>query len=141
MINAHPRHAYGALDCKVPCEWQAAARVQVNDHFNRNSSRRRNRVAILNRRETCLHIGQILNRLERLLMACLIEKLPLFIDKKLNLDEQLVLLDHLDTCEVCFEELFRLWKERDRRLFRVRNARSSPSSSISMLESSDNKMD
>jgi len=46
---------------------------------------------------------------------CDFDKLMLLLEGKLPLDEGLELFDHLDACEVCFEEVYRIWKNHRRR--------------------------
>ncbi len=46
-------------------------------------------------------------------MMCDFEKLGRYLDRKLGGDERLDLLKHLDNCEICFEVLFILQRDRD----------------------------
>jgi uncharacterized protein YuzB (UPF0349 family) len=50
-------------------------------------------------------------------MNCDIEKLWLYLNKKLDLDTQLEVLEHLDNCEICFETLYQMARDRDADLF------------------------
>jgi len=44
---------------------------------------------------------------------CDFDRLVLLLEGRLPLDEGLELFDHLDICEVCFEHVYRIWKEHD----------------------------
>lgn len=46
-------------------------------------------------------------------MRCDFEKLVLYLDKKLDLDDRLTLLTHLDECESCMEAIYQLTRDRD----------------------------
>ncbi len=46
-------------------------------------------------------------------MKCSFEMLIRYLEKRLKLDEQLEVLDHLDHCEACFETLYLLSRDRD----------------------------
>jgi len=50
-------------------------------------------------------------------MKCDFEKLLQFLDKELNLDGQLAVLDHLDECETCMDAVYRITRDRDADLF------------------------
>ena len=50
-------------------------------------------------------------------MTCDFEKLWLYLDKKLDLDGQLEVLEHLDDCETCFEAVYLMSRDRDAKLF------------------------
>ncbi len=50
-------------------------------------------------------------------MRCDFEKLWLYLDKKLDLDGQLEVLEHLDDCETCFEAVYLMSRDRDAKLF------------------------
>ena len=50
-------------------------------------------------------------------MTCSFEKLVLYLDKKLDLDAQLELLDHLEKCGNCFDAVYHISRDRDARLF------------------------
>jgi hypothetical protein len=53
-------------------------------------------------------------------MKCDFDKLVLYLDKKLKLDEQLALFEHLDGCPTCFEAIYLLSRDRDSELFAAR---------------------
>ena len=40
--------------------------------------------------------------------SCSFEKLVQYLDKQLNLDEQLEVLEHLDFCETCREAIYQI---------------------------------
>ncbi len=44
---------------------------------------------------------------------CNIESLKLFLDHRLNLDDKLEVLDHLDYCQTCREAIYHLSRQRD----------------------------
>jgi hypothetical protein len=48
---------------------------------------------------------------------CSFEKLLKLLDKELDLDNELDILDHLDRCENCREAVFHLSRDRDGDLF------------------------
>jgi hypothetical protein len=48
---------------------------------------------------------------------CNFEDLVLFLDKRLNLDRKLEVLDHLDHCEICRDTIFHLSRDRDASFF------------------------
>jgi hypothetical protein len=50
-------------------------------------------------------------------MTCSFEKLVLYLDRKLDLDAQLELLDHLEKCGNCFDAVYHISRDRDARLF------------------------
>jgi anti-sigma factor RsiW len=50
-------------------------------------------------------------------MECDFEKLVLYLDKKLDLDAQLAVLEHLDDCETCFDAVYQISRDRDAELF------------------------
>ena len=54
-------------------------------------------------------------------MICDFDRLRVLLDKELQLDEALELFDHLDNCDVCFEEVYRIYKERDSKFFRFKS--------------------
>ena len=54
-------------------------------------------------------------------MTCDFDRLHFLLDKELKLDEALELFEHLDSCEVCFEEMYRIYKERDSKFFRFKS--------------------
>jgi anti-sigma factor RsiW len=51
------------------------------------------------------------------MMNCSFEKLVRYLDKQLNLDQKLELLDHLDKCEACRDAIYQISRDRDARLF------------------------
>ena len=50
-------------------------------------------------------------------MRCDFEKLWLLVDKRLDLEERLEVLEHLDNCEICFEAVRQITRDRDVDLF------------------------
>ncbi len=50
-------------------------------------------------------------------MNCSFEKLVRYLDKQLNLDQRLELLDHLDRCDTCREAIYQISRDRDSELF------------------------
>jgi anti-sigma factor RsiW len=50
-------------------------------------------------------------------MNCDFEALLSYLDKKLDLDRQLAVLEHLDFCEACFDALYEIVRDRDDDLF------------------------
>jgi len=51
---------------------------------------------------------------------CNFERLVRYMDKQLDLDAKLELLEHLDSCDTCWETLYQLSKDRDAGLFLYR---------------------
>jgi hypothetical protein len=49
--------------------------------------------------------------------SCDFEKLIRYLDKQLDLDEKLDVLDHLDHCEICRDAVFHISRDRDANLF------------------------
>ncbi len=49
--------------------------------------------------------------------TCDFEKLVAYLDKQLDTDEQLALLEHIDNCEICRDAVFHLSRDRDSSLF------------------------
>lgn len=49
--------------------------------------------------------------------ACNFEKLVLLLDKKLDLDEKLDVLDHLASCTICRDAVYQISRDRDEALF------------------------
>ncbi len=49
--------------------------------------------------------------------ACSFEKLVHLLDKKLSLDEQLEVLDHLHTCAICRDAAYHISRDRDAAFF------------------------
>ena len=56
-------------------------------------------------------------REEAVMTQCSFEKLIKLLDKELDLDGQLDILDHLDRCENCREAVFHISRDRDGDLF------------------------
>ena len=50
-------------------------------------------------------------------MPCNFDKLVLYLDKKLGLDEQLDVLMHIDDCDTCREAVYLISVDRDADLF------------------------
>jgi hypothetical protein len=50
-------------------------------------------------------------------MKCDFEKLVLYMDKKLDLDSQLEVLDHLDDCDTCRDAVYHISRDRDAHFF------------------------
>ncbi len=50
-------------------------------------------------------------------MNCNFDKLVLYLDKQLDLDGQLEVLNHLDECETCMEAVYQISRDRDAGLF------------------------
>ncbi len=51
---------------------------------------------------------------------CDFERLVRYLDKKLDIDQQLELFDHLDRCDVCREAIYLLSRDRDAAYFILR---------------------
>ena len=49
--------------------------------------------------------------------ACSFKKLVLLLDKKLDLDEKLEVLDHLQSCTICRDAIYQISRDRDEALF------------------------
>ncbi len=49
--------------------------------------------------------------------SCDFDKLVAFLDKQLDTDEQLDLLEHIENCEICRDAVFHLSRDRDSNLF------------------------
>ena len=49
--------------------------------------------------------------------ACSFKKLVQLLDKQLNLDQKLEVLDHLETCKICRDAVYQISRDRDERLF------------------------
>ena len=56
--------------------------------------------------------------------TCNFEKLVLFLDKQLDVDEKLAVLDHLDHCDICRDAIFHISRDRDADLFIFRPLKS-----------------
>ena len=46
-------------------------------------------------------------------MACSFEKLVLYLDKQLDIDGQLEVLNHIDECDVCQDAVYQIRRDRD----------------------------
>ncbi|MBP1594901.1 MAG: hypothetical protein H6Q05_278 [Acidobacteria bacterium] len=51
------------------------------------------------------------------MQTCNFEKLVMFLDKQLDLDGKLDVLDHLDQCEICRDAIYHISRDRDADLF------------------------
>ncbi len=49
--------------------------------------------------------------------ACSFKKLVLLLDKKLDLDEKLEVLGHLQSCTICRDAVYQISRDRDEALF------------------------
>jgi hypothetical protein len=49
--------------------------------------------------------------------ACSFKKLVLLLDKKLDLDEKLEVLGHLQSCNICRDAVYQISRDRDEALF------------------------
>jgi hypothetical protein len=49
--------------------------------------------------------------------ACSFKKLLQLLDKQLDLDEKLEVLDHLDTCRICRDAIYQISRDRDEAFF------------------------
>jgi hypothetical protein len=49
--------------------------------------------------------------------SCSFKKLVQLLDKQLNLDEKLEILDHLDTCAICRDAIYQISRDRDEAFF------------------------
>jgi hypothetical protein len=49
--------------------------------------------------------------------ACSFQKIVLLLDKKLNLDDKLEVLDHLESCKICRDAVYQISHDRDEALF------------------------
>ncbi len=49
--------------------------------------------------------------------TCNFEKLLLFLDKQLKLDDKLDVLAHLDECDICRDAIYHISRDRDANLF------------------------
>ena len=56
-------------------------------------------------------------QLRGVMVACSFKKLVLLLDKKLNLDERLEVLNHLDSCRICRDAVYQISRDRDEGLF------------------------
>jgi hypothetical protein len=48
---------------------------------------------------------------------CSFQKLVLLLDKKLDLDDQLDIMNHLDACKICRDAVYQISRDRDDALF------------------------
>jgi hypothetical protein len=49
--------------------------------------------------------------------TCSFKMLVMLLDKKLNLDEKLEVLDHLDSCKICRDAVYQISRDRDEAYF------------------------
>ncbi len=56
--------------------------------------------------------------------GCSLERLVLLLDRKLSLNTQLGIFDHLDRCWYCKEAVYRIARNRDLALFLSRSRRA-----------------
>lgn len=49
--------------------------------------------------------------------TCDFEKLVAFLDKRLDIDAKLDVLEHLDHCDICRDAIFQIMRDRDADLF------------------------
>ena len=49
--------------------------------------------------------------------ACSFKKLVQLLDKQLNLDDKLEVLDHLETCTICRDAVYQISRDRDEAFF------------------------
>ena len=49
--------------------------------------------------------------------ACSFKKLVQLLDKQLNLDEELEVLDHLESCTICRDAVYQISRDRDEAFF------------------------
>ena len=54
------------------------------------------------------------------MISCSFDRLLQLVDKKLDLDGQLVAYDHLDRCDICRDAVYQLARDRDEALFRYK---------------------
>jgi hypothetical protein len=52
--------------------------------------------------------------------TCNFDKLVQYLDKQLDLDGKLDVLEHLDNCEICRDAVFHISRDRDANLFYYR---------------------
>jgi anti-sigma factor RsiW len=50
-------------------------------------------------------------------MKCDFDKLVRYLDRELDIDYQLAVLDHLDDCDACFDAVYQISRDRDAELF------------------------
>ena len=53
--------------------------------------------------------------------TCDFEKLVAFLDKQLDIDAKLDVLEHLDHCDICKDAIFHITRDRDADLFIYRS--------------------
>jgi len=51
------------------------------------------------------------------MIACSFKRLVLLLDKKLNLDDKLEVLSHLDSCRICRDAVYQISRDRDEAFF------------------------
>jgi predicted anti-sigma-YlaC factor YlaD len=49
--------------------------------------------------------------------ACSFKKLVQLLDKQLSLDDELEVLNHLDSCKICRDAVYQISRDRDESLF------------------------
>jgi anti-sigma factor RsiW len=49
--------------------------------------------------------------------ACSFKKLVQLLDKQLDIDEKLEVLDHLDKCQICRDAVYQISRDRDEAFF------------------------
>ncbi len=52
--------------------------------------------------------------------TCNIARLVKLLDEELDQEGKLEVLDHLEGCDICFDALYLIWRERNRALFERR---------------------
>jgi hypothetical protein len=50
-------------------------------------------------------------------VRCDFDRLLLYLEKKLDLDTQLAVLEHLDDCDACFDAVYQPSRDRDTELY------------------------
>jgi anti-sigma factor RsiW len=55
--------------------------------------------------------------MEAFMMICSFDKLVRYLDRQLDLDSRLELLEHLDECETCREAIYQISRDRDAQFF------------------------
>ena len=55
--------------------------------------------------------------LRGVMAACSFKKLVQLLDKQLNLDEKLEVLNHLDSCKICRDAVYQISRDRDEAFF------------------------
>lgn len=64
------------------------------------------------------------------MMSCSFDKLVRYLDRQLDLDEKLELLEHLDECDMCREAIYHISRDRDAQLFIYRPYKSDSALSV-----------